>query len=98
MAMVAAKLCQLKEKSILKSLNKIKDIDGRLELIKIFPNNIKVYVDFAHTPDALKKSIDALKKINSNDISLVFGCGGNRDIKAIDGKNSIKKLQKNLCY
>ncbi len=81
MAMAAAKLCQLKEKSILKSLNKIKDIDGRLELIKIFPNNIKVYVDFAHTPDALKKSIDALKKINSNDISLVFGCGGNRDIK-----------------
>ena len=62
MAMAAAKLCQLKEKSILKSLNKIKDIDGRLELIKIFPNNIKVYVDFAHTPDALKKIYRRTKK------------------------------------
>ena len=50
-------------KKIINSINKIKDVEGRLELIKTFPNNIKVFVDFAHTPDALIKSI-----IKSNDL------------------------------
>ena len=80
MAVAAAKLCNLKEK-IFNSLGKIKDVDGRLELIKTFINNIKVYVDFAHTPDALLKSLKALKKLNGDNISVVFGCGGDRDFK-----------------
>ena len=28
-------------------------LDGRLELVRKFPNNIKVFIDYAHTPDAL---------------------------------------------
>ena len=81
MAVEAAKQCNLKEKKIFRSLKKIKDINGRLELIKIFSNNIKVFVDFAHTPDALSKSIIALKNSYNSDLSLVFGCGGDRDFK-----------------
>ena len=54
MAVVAAKLCKLKESKIFKSIKRIKDVNGRLELIRVFPNNIKVFVDFAHTPDALR--------------------------------------------
>ncbi len=80
MAIIAAKICGLREKNIFKSLNKIKDISGRLELVKKFSNGVKVFIDFAHTPDALLKSLNELKKINEN-ISLVFGCGGNRDYK-----------------
>ena len=37
------------------------------------------YVDFAHTPDALLKSITALKDSDNKNVSIVFGCGGNRD-------------------
>ena len=81
MAIAAAKLCNLTQKKIFLSLDKIKDVDGRLELVKIFSNNIKVYVDFAHTPDALLKSITALKDSNNKNISIIFGCGGNRDTK-----------------
>ena len=81
MAISAAKLCNLSEKKIFKSLHKIKDVNGRLELVKTFPNNVKVFVDFAHTPDALFKAIDTLKNLYSNNISLVFGCGGDRDVK-----------------
>ena len=82
MAFAAAKLCRLNEKKkIINSINKIKDVEGRLELIKTFPNNIKVFVDFAHTPDALIKSINSIKRSYHDNISLVFGCGGNRDIK-----------------
>ena len=61
MAVAAAKLCNLKEKKIFNSLKGIKDVSGRLELIKIFPNNVKVFVDFAHTPDALLKVLQILK-------------------------------------
>ena len=53
MAIAAATICKLKENKIYKIINKIKDVDGRLELVKTFSNNIKVFIDYAHTPDAL---------------------------------------------
>jgi UDP-N-acetylmuramoyl-L-alanyl-D-glutamate--2,6-diaminopimelate ligase len=53
-------------------------IPGRLERIE---NNTGrfVYVDYAHTPDALKNVIDALHTVKAHRIICVFGCGGNRD-------------------
>ncbi len=81
MAIAGAKLCKLKEKQIFNSIKKIKNVDGRLELVRVFPNNVKVYVDFAHTPDALEKSLNALKISHGEDISIIFGCGGDRDFK-----------------
>ncbi len=81
MAIAAAKLSNLKEKKIFKSIDKIGPVNGREELVKIFPNNIKIFVDFAHTPDALLKVIKSLKGLYGENISLVFGCGGDRDTK-----------------
>ena len=74
MAVEAAKKCNLKENKILRIIKKVKDINGRLQLVKTFPNNIRAFVDFAHTPDALLKSINALKNSYNSDLSLVFGC------------------------
>ena len=81
MAIAAANLCNLKFKKILKSIKKIKDVDGRLELVRKFPNNIKVFIDYAHTPDALLKVLRSLEADYGKNISLVFGCGGDRDKK-----------------
>ena len=81
MAIKAARLCGLKEKNILNSIKKLKDVSGRLELVKKLPNNIKVYIDYAHTPDALLKTLQSLKIIYGTNITLVFGCGGDRDKK-----------------
>ena len=81
MAILAARMCNVNEKNIFRILHKIKGVSGRLELVRVFPNNIRVFVDFAHTPDALLKTIIALKSQNENKISIVFGCGGDRDIK-----------------
>ena len=81
MAIAAAKFCNLNEEKIFNSLKKIKDVSGRLELVRVFSNNIKVYVDFAHTPDALKKTLKALRDLYGDNISIVFGCGGDRDFK-----------------
>ena len=97
MAILAAKLCGLKEKKIYFAIKKIKDVNGRLELAKKYANNVKVYIDFAHTPDALVKTINTLKEKHGNNISLVFGCGGERDFKkrpimAKIANNSCKKI------
>ena len=81
MAISAAKLSGLKNKRIFKYLKKIKDTDGRFELAKIFPNNIKVFIDYAHTPDALSKVLQSLEINYGKKASLVFGCGGDRDRK-----------------
>ena len=81
MAIAATKLCGLKDKKIYKSLKRINNVNGRMELVRRFSNNIRVFVDYAHTPDALLKTLQSLKDYYGKNISLVFGCGGNRDEK-----------------
>ncbi len=82
MAIIAAKACNIDENKIFKSLKNIKDVSGRFELVRKFKNNIKVYIDFAHTPDALEKTLKAIKlRYPKKNVSLVFGCGGDRDFK-----------------
>ena len=94
MAISAAKICNLNENKIYRSLHKIKDVNGRLELVKTFSNNIKVFVDFAHTPDALQKTLISLIKSYGDNISLVFGCGGERDFKK---RPIMAKIASDLC-
>ena len=87
MAIKAAKLCNLKDSKIYGAVKKIKDVDGRLEMAKKYPNGLKVFIDYAHTPDALFKTLSALKSYYRNNITVVFGCGGDRDKKKITNGN-----------
>lgn len=57
-----------------------KNPKGRLERI-IAPKGYSVYIDYAHTPDALRSVILALKEIKKGRLIVVFGCGGDRDRK-----------------
>ena len=80
MAMIAANKSGISFKNIVNKINKIKPISGRLEQIGIIKNDSKVILDYAHTPDALKTSLKSLKEqFKNRKISIVFGCGGNRD-------------------
>ncbi|MBL6786010.1 MAG: UDP-N-acetylmuramoyl-L-alanyl-D-glutamate--2,6-diaminopimelate ligase [Candidatus Pelagibacter bacterium] len=81
MAIEAAKLCGLNEKRINFAVKKLKDISGRLELVRKFTNKVLVFIDYAHTPDALIKTLESLKNNYGDNITLVFGCGGDRDKK-----------------
>ena len=98
MAILAAQLCGLRSNKILKKLKKIKNINGRLELIRKFPNNIKVFIDYAHTPEALSEVIKSIKQKFKNNISLVFGCGGERDLKKRPLMAKIAKLNCKKIY
>ena len=77
-------ICYLKKIDIHKVTEVIKRLpvpDGRMNIINKTINNIpkKVIIDYAHTPDGLKKLLQTIKKIYQGKILLVFGCGGDRD-------------------
>jgi len=80
MAMIAAEKSNLNFKRIVSTVNRIKPVDGRLEKIGKIKNNSSVILDYAHTPDALKTCLQNLKEqFKGKKISIVFGCGGDRD-------------------
>ena len=53
-------------------------VGGRLEWVAAV-RGADIFVDFAHTPDGLEKSLSALREHCAGRLLLVFGCGGNRD-------------------
>lgn len=52
---------------------------GRLERVAGRPDQPAVLVDFAHTPDALRKALAAVREHCTGEVWCVFGCGGDRD-------------------
>jgi len=52
---------------------------GRLENVGQTPNGASVFVDYAHTPDALERVLISLRPHTKNHLCCLFGCGGNRD-------------------
>jgi len=81
MAILAAKLSGLKIDNILHIAKNIKEVNGRLQLVKTIPNQTKIFIDYAHTPDALRTTLQALKEHYKVKPIVVFGCGGERDKK-----------------
>lgn len=61
------------------ALEKLTGVRGRLELVDGHPHKAGVYVDYAHTPDALENVLRALRPHTRARLICVFGCGGDRD-------------------
>ncbi len=61
---------------IITSLENVNGISGRMEVITKQPTFV---VDYAHTPDALEKALQALKPLSKAKLWCIFGCGGDRD-------------------
>ena len=59
-------------------IRRMKGVPGRMEKVSK-PGEPHVFVDYAHTDDALKKAIENLSGFGGNRIVTVFGCGGDRD-------------------
>ncbi len=63
----------------LRALARLQPVRGRLERATIARSGAPVYVDYAHTPDALEAAIAALKPHAGGRLIVVFGAGGDRD-------------------
>lgn len=57
-------------------LGQLKAAPGRMEVVSCSPY---VFVDYAHTPDALEKALITLNQLKKGRLWVVFGCGGDRD-------------------
>ncbi|MBD1109246.1 UDP-N-acetylmuramoyl-L-alanyl-D-glutamate--2,6-diaminopimelate ligase [Pelagibacterales bacterium SAG-MED50] len=80
MAVIASIKSSINTKDILRVIPKIKSVEGRFEKVGKIKNNSKAILDYAHTPDALKTCLTNIKEqFPGKKITLVFGCGGNRD-------------------
>ncbi len=75
---MVAELTQ-KHQEVITYANKIRGAKGRLELVGQTNLGAAIYIDYAHTPDALENVIKALRPHTSNKLKVLFGCGGNRD-------------------
>lgn len=64
---------------IIPLIQTLKAPKGRLEKVRMLKNNAQIFIDYAHTPDALEKALKSLRKHASGALVCLFGCGGNRD-------------------
>jgi UDP-N-acetylmuramoyl-L-alanyl-D-glutamate--2,6-diaminopimelate ligase len=64
---------------ILAALAHLQGAAGRLEKVAYAKSGAAIYVDYAHTPDALETVLKAIRPHVANQLHVVFGCGGDRD-------------------
>lgn len=64
---------------VIRYIGSIKGAKGRLELVGKTSSGAAVYIDYAHTPDALENVLKALRPHTERKLQVLFGCGGNRD-------------------
>jgi UDP-N-acetylmuramoyl-L-alanyl-D-glutamate--2,6-diaminopimelate ligase len=64
--------------AIVRGLEAVRQVPGRLERIEC-GQPFGVFVDYAHTPEALAVSLNALREVTAGRLICVFGAGGNRD-------------------
>lgn len=76
-AMAAASHIGVMDAQISLGLNTFGGVVGRMQVLQFFPS--RVVVDFAHTPDSLRVTLDALRQTTANKLIVVIGsAGGNR--------------------
>jgi len=77
-ALAAANALGISLRDAVLSLGKSPQVPGRLELVPA-KRQFQVFVDYAHTPDALRNVLKTLRELEPHRLVVVFGCGGNRD-------------------
>lgn len=61
------------------ALEQLTGARGRLDLAGYAPTGAPIFIDYAHTPDALETALKALRPYAAEKLHVVFGCGGDRD-------------------
>lgn len=79
-AIASAHCIGLNMREIISTMATAPQVPGRLEAVAGRQINYRVFVDYAHTPDALTNVISTLKSLQPERLITVFGCGGDRDV------------------
>ena len=70
----------ISQDGVISALEEAPQVPGRLERISTpHDGGVSVFVDYAHTPDALQKALASIQNITKGRTIVVFGCGGDRD-------------------
>lgn len=77
-AAAVAETMGIERETIRQGLASVEAIEGRLERVP-GDGGPHVYVDYAHTPDALERVLETLRPLTPGRLVAVFGCGGDRD-------------------
>lgn len=77
-AIAAAVTCGVEARTAVDAIAKCPQVPGRLERVPC-KRNFEVFVDYAHTDDALRNVLSTLRELHPARITTVFGCGGDRD-------------------
>ena len=77
-ALAGANALGLNLREAILSLSKTPQVPGRLQAVPA-KRQFQVFVDYAHTPDALANVIKTLRELEPRRLVVVFGCGGDRD-------------------
>jgi UDP-N-acetylmuramoyl-L-alanyl-D-glutamate--2,6-diaminopimelate ligase len=77
-ALAAANSLGISLREAILSLSKSPQVPGRLEAVPA-KRQFQVFVDYAHTPDALLNVLKTLRELSPRKLIVVFGCGGDRD-------------------
>lgn len=83
-AFAASALMKLDVSRLLAGMEKVYAVDGRMQCVDLPVDTAvtkapRVYIDYAHTPDALEQVLLALRSHTREKLWVVFGCGGDRD-------------------
>ncbi|MES2921575.1 MAG: UDP-N-acetylmuramoyl-L-alanyl-D-glutamate--2,6-diaminopimelate ligase [Verrucomicrobiota bacterium] len=77
-AIAAASACGIKPRDAVSALAEAPQVPGRMENVGN-AGGATVFVDYAHTPDAVENACRTLKELDPRRLITVFGCGGDRD-------------------
>jgi UDP-N-acetylmuramoyl-L-alanyl-D-glutamate--2,6-diaminopimelate ligase len=78
LAAIASAACfGVATEQMVETLANFRGVPGRME--RFMTANCTVVVDYAHTPDALERVLQAVRESSAEPITVVFGCGGDRD-------------------
>ena len=68
-----------KPSTVVAALEKLTSAPGRMQPVAGHPTGAMIFVDYAHTPDALSHVLQAVRSHTKGRLVVVFGCGGDRD-------------------
>lgn len=94
-ALASVQALGIRVRDVIKSLEDMRQTAGRMEYVG--GDRISVFVDYAHTPDAVEKACSTLRALNPSRLITVFGCGGDRDRSKRPLMGAAAASHSNIC-